>query len=177
MLAKLRIGWILVPLALPLLASSADPGVLLEVDRESFELSARDLVDGSVGPRLLVALGSPAHGTPAGSYRLRLLVRNPAWEPGRIARARGARNVPPSPDGPMGIAKITFREGGYAIHGGAASLLLGKPVSLGCVRTDDADLLALIDWLERHDALGPTAPQPDGEQHQAFARPARLVIR
>jgi lipoprotein-anchoring transpeptidase ErfK/SrfK len=62
-----------------------------------------------------------------------VVVRNPGWSPGAIARSVGAHELPPSADGPLGAGKIPFAERGeIALHGGANPLLLGKPVSLGC---------------------------------------------
>lgn len=170
-----RLLAILAPLAL--CAADGDPGLLLELDREGYVLEARDLRDGSLGPRLRVSLGSPAHQTPPGAFPLYQVVRDPGWEPGAEARARGAKPIPPSPDGPMGVAKLPFGGDGYALHGGGHPALLGKPVSLGCVRASDRDLLRLLGWLESRGALGRLVPQDDGERHQVFLRPARLRIR
>lgn len=161
-----------------LLAGSRDPGLVIELDREAFSLVARDLAANAEGPQLRVVLGSPAHPTPAGAFPLRQVVRNPGWRPGRIARAWGARPAPPSAHGPLGVGKIPFAEGGeIALHGGADPLLLGKPVSLGCVRATDRDLLALIAWLEERGALGPPVRTASGELHQRFRRPARVEVR
>ena len=92
--------------------------------------------------------------------------------------AAGAQPLPPSPDGPMGIAKIPFADlGSVALHGGGDLLLLGKPVSGGCVRARDADLLRVIAWLHLQRALGPPVPQDDGEVHRFFQRPARMLVR
>jgi hypothetical protein len=155
-----------------------DPGILLRLDRESFELDASDLRDGVAGPRLRVVLGSPAHPTPRGEYALERVVRNPAWWPGPTARAAGARPLPPSSDTPMGVAKIPFGSAGvFALHGGAIPLLLGKPVSGGCIRAADEDLAALLTWLEGRDSLRGPRGEPEGEIHQRFRRPARLVTR
>jgi hypothetical protein len=164
-------------LAVSLIASGGDPGLLLELDRASFELVARDLRADDRGPRLRVVLGSPAHPTPSGVFPLYQVIRNPGWEPGPLARATGAEPEPASERGPLGVAKIPFAAGGVALHGGAHPRLLGKPVSLGCVRAADADLLGLLDWLEARDALGPARDRPGGEARQAFRRPARLRVR
>jgi hypothetical protein len=159
-------------------AGRADPGILLRLDRESFELDVADLRDGVDGPRLRVVLGSPAHPTPRGEYGLERVIRNPAWWPGPTARAAGARPLPPSSDTPMGVAKIPFgSKKVFAMHGGAIPLLLGKPVSGGCIRAADADLVALLAWLEERDALREPRSEPEGEIHQRFRRPARLVTR
>jgi hypothetical protein len=160
-----------------LLAGSGDPGLLLELDRDTFELTARDLRAHLEGPTLRVVTGSPAHPTPTGDFPIYGVVRNPGWTPGETARELGARPIPPSDHGPLGVAKITFAREGVALHGGADPLLLGKPVSLGCVRTLDDEFLGLLDWLAERGGLQAVQPQPDGEQLQSFRRPARIVVR
>src|SRR5262249_24807190 len=148
-------AWLLaLSCALSLVAGTSDPGVLLELDRARFEVRVRDLATGGEGPSLRVVLGSPAHPTPKGDFPLHLVVRNPGWSPGATARSYGAHPVPPSADGPLGAGKIPFAERGeIALHGGANPLLLGKPVSLGCARATDQDLMRLFDWLEQQRAL------------------------
>lgn len=175
----LRCGVVALGLLVPaLLAARPDPGVLIELDRAHFSLVARDLAAGTEGPELRVALGSPAHPTPPGAYPLRVVVRNPGWHPGPIARSLGARPVPPSPEGPLGVGKIPFARGGeIALHGGADPVLLGKPVSLGCVRATDRDFLALVAWLEDRGALQPPVAHANGEVTERFRRPARVVVR
>ena len=170
--------WLFLMALVPMLtAGTNDPGLLLKLDRESFTLTAHDLLDDVSGPTLKVVMGSPAHATPNGDFPLYSVVRNPGWEPGSIARALGARPLAPSSRGPLGIARITFAADGLALHGGAEPLLLGKPISLGCVRTLDEELLTLLDWLDERGGLHRLRAQPDGELHQSFRRPARLVIR
>ena len=164
-------------LALPvLLGSGRDPGILLELDRAAFELTVRDLRGEADGPRIPVVLGSPLHPTPAGEFPLYRVIETPEWRPGPAARAAGARRVSASSGGPLGVAKIPFAPGGIALHGGAHPLLLGKHVSLGCVRTDDGDLLDLIDWLRAHGALGRSRERPNGEAYRSFLRPAQLRV-
>lgn len=160
-----------------LTGGSSDPGVVLELDLGTLELQARDLRAGEPGPRFSVATGSPAHPTPQGSFRVYQVVHNPAWAPGETARSYGAVPIPASKDGPLGIGKIVFARDGIALHGGADPILLGKPVSLGCVRARDRDFERLIAWLDARRALHETRPQPDGESHQRFRRPIRVVVR
>lgn len=169
---------LLLLLSIPLLlAGNADPGVVLELDRRAFEVRARDLATGAESPSLRLVLGSPSHPTPAGVFPLHVVVRNPGWHPGTVARAAGARPVAPSSSGPLGVGKIPFAAGGeIALHGGAHPLLLGKPVSLGCARATDDDLLELIDWLEAHRALAAPRERAGGELHQHFRRPARVRV-
>jgi hypothetical protein len=161
---------------MPLLGATADPGVELDLDLERFELRARDLRSEREGPSLRVATGSPAHPTPQGSFPVHVVVRNPRWTPGQTARDRGARVRSASSDGPLGIAKISFGPEGVALHGGARRLLIGKPVSLGCVRALDADLETLLAWLEAAGALGPPRAADDGEVHQSIRRRTRIVV-
>ena len=164
-------------LALPvLLGSGRDPGILLELDRATFELTVRDLRGEADGPRILVVLGSPLHPTPTGEFPLYQVIETPEWRPGPAARAAGARRVSASSGGPLGVAKIPFAPGGISLHGGAHPLLLGKHVSLGCVRTDAGDLIDLIEWLRAHGALGRSRERPNGEAYRSFLRPAQLRV-
>jgi len=161
-----------------LLLGAGDPGLVLDLDRVHFVITTHDLHDGSRGPTLPVALGSPFHATPPGDFPLHEVVYNPAWNPGPEARAAGAAAQPPSPSGPLGVAKIPFADGGMvALHGGADPRVLGKRVSLGCVRTADADMLTLLAWLARRDSLAPDPPPAGDEERRPLLRPVRLVIR
>jgi hypothetical protein len=173
------VGLLSLLLLMPLLLAGArDRGVVLELDREHFSLTARDLHHQVEGPTLRVVLGSPAHPTPAGEFPVYAAVRNPGWEPGPYARALGAKPEPPSDRGPLGVGKIPFAsDGQIALHGGAHPLLLGKPVSLGCVRALDADFLALLDWLEERGVLQAQRAAAEGEVWQIFRRPTRVVVR
>ncbi len=158
--------------------AAGDPGLLLELDRERFEVVVRDRRSGDLGPRIRVVLGSPAHDTPSGDYPIGRIILNPSWRPSDKAMIAGAVPAPPSTTSPMGVVKIPFAEtGSIALHGGGDLLLLGKPVSGGCVRARDADLLRLVAWLLAQDALAPADVQPDGEVHRSFRRPVRLRIR
>jgi hypothetical protein len=163
--------------AVSMLGTASDPGVLLELDRDRFQVRVRDLREDRDGPALRVVIGSPAHPTPTGNFALHQVVRNPGWKPGETARRRGARQISPTSQGPLGVAKIAFGPEGVALHGGARPILLGKPISLGCVRALDADMLALLEWLEGAGALGPRVPGEDGEVTQRFLRRARIVVR
>jgi hypothetical protein len=157
---------------------STDPGLVLELDRARYEILARDVRSGDVGPRFRVVLGSPAHDTPDGEYPVYQVILNPAWRPSDDALAAGAQKLPPSLEGPMGVAKIPFADAGtIALHGGGDALLLGKPVSGGCVRARDADLLRVIAWLDERGTLGPPRVSNGGEIQRAFRRPVRIRVR
>lgn len=158
-------------------SASDDPGLLLELDRDRFEVVVWDRRSGDLGPRIRIVLGSPARDTPSGDYPVGRVILNPSWHPGHEAIAAGAQPEPPSTTSPMGVAKIPFTDtGSVALHGGGDPLLLGKPVSGGCVRARDSDLLRIVVWLLAQDALAPADVQPGGEVHRSFRRPVRLRI-
>ena len=76
---------VLVAFGVPaLLGSSGDPGLLLVLDRERFELRSLDLRDDVVGPTLWVSLGSPRPAPPPG-------------RPGPCATRAGSREPTPMP--------------------------------------------------------------------------------
>ncbi len=156
--------------------SRRDPGILLELDREAFRIDVVDLASGDRASAIRVAVGSPAHPTPAGEYRLYSVIRDPDWEPGDTARRFGAEPIAASAEGPLGIAKIPF-SGEFALHGGGNPYTVAKPVTLGCLRATNEALASLLDWLEARRALGRVGHNDDGERPQPFVRPARIVIR
>jgi lipoprotein-anchoring transpeptidase ErfK/SrfK len=167
---------LIAPFALGAGAPDPDPGLVIEIDRESYVLHAQDLRDDVEGPSTRVAMGSPSHATPTGMFPIHQVVHDPAWSPGANARKKGASAFAASPNGPMGVAKLPFAPGGYALHGGGQRVVLGKPVSLGCVRMTDADILELIDWMRERDALRARPPGGSGERSEPLLRPARIVI-
>jgi len=157
--------------------SNDDPGFELVLDRARNLLSARDVRSGEQGPVLRVAVGSPGHPTPSGRFRLGRVIFRPAWRPGEFALDAGARAQGASLRSPMGVAKLPFAENGrIALHGGGDPDVLGKPVSSGCVRATDADLLRLIAWLELRDGLAPPRLEASGEVVRDLGRMARLHV-
>ncbi len=170
----------------PVPGAASHEALLIEVDRTRFVLETRDLRDRSAGPSFRVVLGSPSHPTPTGDFPIYRVVRNPGWQPGPTARARGATESRPAVDGPMGVAKLPFAPGGIALHGGADPLLLGKPISLGCIRARDRDLATLLAWLAERGALAEPGPQTPplqysprggGEAPEALKLALRIRIR
>lgn len=157
-------------------AEPTDPGLLFELDRDRYVVTVRDLSTGEMGPVLRVAVGSPAHPTPPGEFRLYSVIHDPDWEPGETARRYGAERIEASPNGPLGIAKVPF-SGSFALHGGANPFTVGKPVTLGCVRALNDELRILLDWLASRRALGRKQRDESGESPQPFTRVATLLIR
>src|SRR5262245_32553830 len=163
--------------ALISVGAARDPGVRVRLDLGRFELVATDARKPGESLVLPIATGSPAHPSPPGRYLAHEVVRNPGWQPGAQARAWGAEPMDPSDHTPMGVAKIPLRGDGFALHGGANPILVGKPVSLGCVRLSDTDMLALLDWLDRAGALEPARAASNGEVHQRLRRPVAFDVR
>jgi len=154
-----------------------DPGFVLEIDSAAFRVSVRDARSGERGPSVEVVLGSPAHETPHGDFPVAWVILRPSWHPSPSAQRAGAVPEPASLDSPMGVAKIPFAaNGSVALHGGGDPRLMGRPVSGGCVRAGDGDLLRVIAWLDQHGALGPAREREDGEIHRPFQRPARVIV-
>jgi len=159
-------------------ARAADPGFAFEVDLAQQRLRVQDVRSGEWADEIRIAAGSPAHPTPRGRFKIGRVILRPTWTPGSAATANGAERESASLGSPMGVAKIPFAEGGaIALHGGGDPDLLGKPVSSGCVRASDADLLRLLVWIELRGGLGPTHEERGGELHRGFARPARIRVR
>ncbi|MCP4035517.1 MAG: L,D-transpeptidase, partial [bacterium] len=128
--------------------------LVMEIESKTFQLTVRDARDGGRGPTIRVALGSPGQATPTGRFPLERVILSPAWRPGVMAKRTGAQPEPASLETPMGAAKIPFAAGGViALHGGGDKRALGKPISAGCVRATDSDLLRVIAWLDERDAL------------------------
>lgn len=152
---------------------SVSDSVVIDVDLDQFLM--RVVRDGQPGPEFEVALGSPSHPTPPGSYRLQRVIRRPAWNPGPEARRRGKTAVAPSSDGPMGVAKIPF-EGSFMLHAGAKPLEIGKRTTLGCVQVSNDAMDELLTWFESEGLLS-TAKEVSGELHHALRVPVELRIQ
>jgi hypothetical protein len=159
-----------------------DPGLELEIDLEGFVVRTRDLRSGEAGPVVAIGPGSPRNPTPTGRHRVGWVVLRPSWTPSDEAQVAGAVREPASLESPMGVAKIPFAEqGSIALHGGGDPRVLGRPISAGCVRTRDADLLRVIGWLDLAGALGDPELDADdpagGEVRRPIRRPTWVVVR
>lgn len=91
-----------------------------------------------------VAVGTPQHPTPRGSFDVQRVIWNPRWVPPNSDWARGERvREPGDPKNPMGRVKIFFREPTYYIHGTNAEASIGTAASHGCVRMLNNDVIDL----------------------------------
>lgn len=113
----------------------------IEVDLSERTLSVLD--DGQVIETHPVTVGSQAHPTPRGSFRIDRVIWNPSWNPPASDWARGREAVGPGPDNPMGRVKMYFKEPTFYIHGTRDVWNLGKAASHGCVRMSNHDALSV----------------------------------
>ena len=125
-----------------LVPSAASSGVSIVVDLSDRKLYV--MRGGETSREYRVAVGSPRHPTPRGSYRVGRVVWNPRWVPpdAEWARNKKARD-PGDPRNPMGKVKIFFRAPDYYIHGTRETDSLGRAESHGCIRMRNADAVAL----------------------------------
>ena len=95
-----------------------------------------------------VAVGSARYPTRVGTFAITSITWNPWWIPPPSDWARNEKKTPPGPRNPMGKVKINYGPA-YYLHGTPDSLRLGRPLSHGCVRMQNADAVALGIYLQR----------------------------
>lgn len=128
--------------------TAARPPTRLEVSLSERELDV--IVDDEVVRTYSIAVGSPRHPTPTGSFRTGKVVWNPSWQPPDVAWARNQTYQPPgSPANPMQGVKIYFQSPDYFIHGTNDLNSIGEAASHGCIRMTVDDAARLARWVER----------------------------
>ncbi len=90
-----------------------------------------------------VAIGTPEHPTPIGSFRIVSKIKDPGWYP------PGGPSVPPGPDNPLGGFWMGIDGDEYGIHGTISPSSIGNAVSLGCVRMYPEDIAELFDLIPK----------------------------
>jgi lipoprotein-anchoring transpeptidase ErfK/SrfK len=137
------------PAAAPRVSAEGGGGLSLRVS-----VSARELyvLNGSeVMSTYPVTVGTSAHPTPKGSFRMKHIVWNPRWVPPDEKWAAGKTAKGPGEKGnPMGKVKIFFNEPDYYIHGTLATSELGTAASHGCIRMRNADVIEVAGLLMEH---------------------------
>lgn len=112
--------------------TKADFGLVIVIDRSANSLT---LYDGdTVVRRFRVATGLPQYPTPAGTWRIVVLERNPWWRPPASDWAKGLKPVPPGPGNPLGTRWMGLDASGVGIHGTPDAASLGYSRSHGCIR-------------------------------------------
>jgi lipoprotein-anchoring transpeptidase ErfK/SrfK len=108
-------------------------------------------VGGKTIKRYEVSVGTKAHPTPTGTFRVDHIVWNPAWNPPKEKWAKGKKpTAPGDPKNPMKVVKIFFKEPDYYIHGTGDEESLGGAASHGCIRMSQRDAFALGRYLMDH---------------------------
>lgn len=88
-----------------------------------------------------VAIGRPGWETPTGEYKVISLRQNPTWQ-----HPFTGKLIPPGRSNPLGPRWIGFWTDGknfIGFHGTPNEELIGQPVSHGCVRMKNKDIVAL----------------------------------
>ena len=96
-----------------------------------------------------IAVGREGLETPIGEFRVEEMIENPEFE--KIASGVLIERIPPGPRNPLGARWIGFAHGpGWTIgiHGTPMPDLLGRAVSKGCVRMQNADVIGLYDRVQ-----------------------------
>jgi len=99
-----------------------------------------------------IAVGREGHETPTGSFQVEDMIEHPDFakiDPND--RAHVLVRIPPGPTNPLGERWIRFAHGdGWetGIHGTPHPELLGKPVSGGCVRMRNADVVRVYEHVQ-----------------------------
>ena len=130
-------------------APPAAPSLRLTADLSKRELYVEE--NDQVVLTFKVAVGTPDHPTPTGSYLIRKIVWNPAWVPPNKRWARRERpKAAGDPRNPMRLVKIFFRPPDYYIHGTPYVGSLGKAASHGCLRMDPVDVAEVAQYVMEH---------------------------
>jgi lipoprotein-anchoring transpeptidase ErfK/SrfK len=107
-------------------------GPVIVINRGVNELT---LFDGStVVRRFQVATGMKKYPTPAGTFSIAVMEKNPWWRPPDSEWAKDAKPIPPGPGNPLGTRWMGLTAPLVGIHGTPDAASLGYSVSHGCIR-------------------------------------------
>ena len=123
------------------------PNIVVRVSKADSTLTVTD-AGGGVLMHAPVTSGSEHDPLPIGSWTVTAVVRNPTfnYNPGSVlGRGSLARQgeVPPGPNGPVGVVWIDISKPHYGIHGTPEPGTVGHTSSHGCVRLTNWDALKL----------------------------------
>jgi lipoprotein-anchoring transpeptidase ErfK/SrfK len=100
--------------------------------------------------RFSVATGQSQYPTPAGTWSIVTMQRNPWWIPPNSPWAQGEKPVPPGPGNPLGTRWMGLSAPGVGIHGTPDAASIGYSASHGCIRMQIPD----AEWLFEHVHVG-----------------------
>ena len=81
-----------------------------------------------------VAVGAPSFPTPAGTFTIVTMQKDPWWNPPDSDWAKDSEPVPPGPSNPLGTRWMGLDRQDIGLHGTPDSSSLGGYASHGCVR-------------------------------------------
>ena len=90
-----------------------------------------------------IAVGTSAHPTPLGRYRVISKERHPTWNPPSSPWAAGLGPVPPGPSNPLGTRWIGTSAPAIGIHGTPQPWTVGTQASHGCIRM----YMSEVEWM------------------------------
>ena len=152
-------------LSLTLLAAPKTGVVSLAASTKKNVVELR--VGGKTIKRYEVSVGTKAHPTPSGTYKINHIVWNPAWVPPNAGWAKGKKATKPGDaKNPMKVVKIFFKEPDYYLHGTGDEDNLGGAASHGCIRMSQKDAFNLGRYLMDHGG----APRSDDWYAGVFER-------
>jgi len=95
-----------------------------------------------------IAVGKPTTPTPVGQFEVLEMMENPIWQnPFNTRMIIGEKD----PHNPLGLRWIGFKQAGandYGMHGTYNLSSIGRPVTNGCIRLRNEDIIALFDQVE-----------------------------
>ena len=97
-----------------------------------------------------VAVGTAAHPTPRGVFRIIQMQKNPTWFPPNSPWAKGLGPVAPGRGNPLGTRWMGTSADAVGIHGTPASYSIGTAASQGCIRMHIGE----AEWLYRRVNMG-----------------------
>jgi lipoprotein-anchoring transpeptidase ErfK/SrfK len=120
-------------------------GPVVIVDRGNFRLTFWRAGRRTTFP---VAVGSYAHPTPTGNFRVIEKQTNPTWFPPDSPWAEGLGPIPPGVSNPLGTRWIGTSAPAIGMHGTPQSYSIGSRASHGCIRMYIHDAERLYDLVE-----------------------------
>jgi lipoprotein-anchoring transpeptidase ErfK/SrfK len=119
----------------------------IEVSINERKLRLRDR-DNQILMEVPVAVGKPTTPTPVGQFAVIEMAENPIWQnPFNTRMVIGEKD----PHNPLGLRWIGFKQSGendYGMHGTYNLSSIGRPVTNGCIRLRNEDIIALFDQVE-----------------------------
>jgi lipoprotein-anchoring transpeptidase ErfK/SrfK len=107
-------------------------GMVITINRGARQLT---LFNGSSVVRTFrVAVGTAQYPTPAGTFSIAVMEKNPWWRPPDSEWAKDAKPIPPGPGNPLGTRWMGLTAPLVGIHGTPDAASIGYSASHGCIR-------------------------------------------